>query len=293
VSVLLATLDHVARECEVGIGVAAHHGEFFELSGGLYGPEADRVESIAETHTEGGELVVTEVLAGRLPPGHRLTLRARRDLPAELGTAFQVADGPRPERLELRDFRYPAPYTEEFYSELKTYAHAGRQRAMPQPAYQERAVVLIEREREELDVPEVAVLNDLALCAAMKRIGGTLLRERAGTEIKTSGLIGLYTFPECQTAVDFARAFRQTLAEQGIASRIGIDVGQVLVFQLGPSSRDIAGSPVNVASKLAQDCGRFGRIYLSEAVATQAGAEREAKDIVFEVSGVILAAREI
>lgn len=154
-------------------------------------------------------------------------------------------------------------------------------------------MVLVERERDVPDVPEVAVLNDLALSAATKRIGGGLLREHGGTEIKTGGPIGIYTFPDAAAATAFAQAFRQAFAEQGVATRIGIDVGPVLIFDLGHGSRDIAGSPVNVASKLAQDCGEFGKIYLSEEATRRARMERRSQTVSFDVSGVTLTARRL
>ncbi|MBI1722605.1 MAG: family 3 adenylate cyclase [Gemmatimonadetes bacterium] len=293
VGMLLTAMDHLGRECEVGIGMAAHLGEFFELGSGVYGPDADRVETVAEEHTEGGELVVTDDLVRRLPDLHGFTLRPRRDLAAHYGGVFRVTGGPRLEGLEATDLKYPAPYSSDFYEGLSTYTRTRRDSVAPRPAYQELAVVLIERESEEPDVPEVAVLNDLALTAAMKRIGGTLLAQLEGTEIKNAGLISLYTFSECRAAVEFARAFRQALLEQGIHCRIGIDVGPVLVFQLGPGSRDIAGSAVNIASKLAQDVGEFGKIRLSDAAAKLAGAKGERPTLTFTVSGVELSAYDV
>jgi hypothetical protein len=50
-----------------------------------------------------------------------------------------------------------------------------------------------------------------------------------------------------------------------------VDVGRVLVFELGAGLRDIAGSPVNIASKLAQDAGEFGVIHLTGDAARKAG----------------------
>jgi class 3 adenylate cyclase len=290
---LLTARDHVARECEVGVGLCAHVGEYFELGGGVYGPDADRVEVVAEEHTEGGELVVTDTLAERLPAGHAFAFAARHELAAEFGGILRVTGGPRLEGLALEDFHYPAPYSADFTDGLGKFTRTGRPSAMPRPVYEDLAVVLIEREREEPDIPEVAALNDLALGAAMKRIGAELRRDLGGTEIKTAGLISLFTFADCRAALDFARAFRSTLAGQGIQARIGVDAGQVLVFELGPGSRDIAGSAVNTASKLAQDCGVFGRIHVSEAAGRLAGLGAAPPTLSFRFSGVELAAYDV
>ena len=74
---------------------------------------------------------------------------------------------------------------------------------------------------------------------------------------------------------------------------MGIDFGRVLVFELGPGARDIAGSPVNVASKLTHDCGRFGSIWLTDAVASRAPATEVGRRLSVEISGVAIAGYEI
>jgi class 3 adenylate cyclase len=48
-------------------------------------------------------------------------------------------------------------------------------------------------------------------------------------------------------------------------------MGRVLLFELGAGRYDVAGSPVNVASKLAQDAGKLGAITLTWASARAAG----------------------
>ena len=287
VGAMLSVTDQVAKDCEVAIGLAAHEGRFFYLGGGVYGPDADRVEVVAEEHTEGGELVVTDTVArGLARDAWRTTKRA--DLAAQFGTILRIVDGPRVTDVTPSDFDYPAPFTTGFFEEITSYTRRGRPSRMPRPEYEQATVVLIEREREETDIPEVAVLNDLALVAAMKRIGLGLLSDLHGTEIKSAGLISIFVFPQAAQAVEFAKGFRATLKDQGIECRIGVDTGQVLRFDLGGGAKDIAGSPVNVASKLAQDVGEFGTIYVSEAAAKKAGTPGAMDS--FDVSRVTLKA---
>lgn len=288
-AMLLATLDQVAAECEISIGLCAHRGDFFVLGNGVYGPDADRVEIVAEEFTEGGELLVTDSLAATLAAGHGFGMMPRPDLARDFGTVLRITGGPRAAGVTPTDFKYPLPYTDGFYEGLSSYTRTRRDSRMPRPVYDESAVVLLEREREEQDIPEVAVLNDLALAAAMTRIGGTLLRDLEGSDIKTSGLVSIYTFQDCRHALTFAEGFRRELKAQGIACRIGVDVGQVLEFDLGGGARDIAGSPVNVASKLAQDVGEFGKIYVTEAAAAKLGLAADHL-VTFNVSDVTLRA---
>jgi class 3 adenylate cyclase len=291
VGMLRAVQDRLDWEHTIGIGLAAHRGVFYELGDGVFGPDADRVETVAEEHTEGGELVITGELADALPAAHGFVLAPRDDLAAEFGRMLRVSEGPALTDLVPEDFRYPTPFDEAFYAELRAYSETPESVEPPHPEYRERAIVLVERERDVPDIPEMALLNDLALTAAMARIGRGLVREHGGEVVKTAGHIGLYAFREPGPAADFAQAFRAAFAAQGVQTRIGIDVGQVLVFELGRGRRDIAGAPVNVASKLAQDCGEFGRIYLSDVATARARLERQSRTVTFDVSGISLTAR--
>ncbi|MEO5814299.1 MAG: family 3 adenylate cyclase [Gemmatimonadaceae bacterium] len=289
VAMLRTAMARIASTCELGIGVAAHTGEFYELSGGVYGPDADRVEVIAEEHTQGGELVITNALADALPIAHGFALEARIDLDA----VYRVTNGPMIDDLDATDIEYPAPYSSDFSVGLAEYSRTRRDSRAPRQAYQDLAVVLVEREPEHPDIPEVAVLNNLALAAAVKRIGRSLLADADDAEVKSSGLIGIYTFADCRVAIDFARRFREALVAQGVKCRIGIDAGPVLVFDLTPGSREIAGSAVNVASKLAQDTGEYGMIQVSDLVLKRASARKERPTRTIHVSGIDLKAYDL
>ncbi|HEY0134101.1 MAG TPA: adenylate/guanylate cyclase domain-containing protein, partial [Nannocystis sp.] len=72
-----------------------------------------------------------------------------------------------------------------------------------------------------------------------------------------------------------------------IRVRVGIDTGPVLVFDLASGGKDIAGAPVNIASKMAQDRGEWGHIYLSERLRGLAQA-RGFTPLHYVVSGVEL-----
>jgi len=283
----------VAGVSEVGIGFCAHRGVFYYLGEGLYGPDADRVEQVAEEHTEPGELLVTDQLVAALPAGHGFTLSRREDLQGAFGTVYRVTGGRASQVSGASDFRYPAPFSDDFYDGLHQYSSGENPAVLPRPAYRDAAVVLVERERDDPDIPEIALLNDLALSAAMTRIARDLLGTHGGTEVKTGGLIGIYLFDECAAAAAFAQEFRRVFAERGVAIKAGIDAGEVLLFDLGPGRRDIAGSPVNVASKLAQDLGEFGRIYLSEEATRRARLERRSQTIRLDIAGTEMDTRTL
>lgn len=271
---LLTLGDQIRAESEVGIGFCAHCGVFYELGNGLYGPDADRVEALAEDFTTSGELVLTGELARALGDRSPFSLAPREDLREAFGEVYRVLDGPRLVGIEPSDVHYPLPFTNEFFGGLAEFHRTRRTSVVPRPAFRDVAVVVIEPEQEDNAIPEVAALNDLAIAAALKRLGRDLTHGLPATEVKTSGgatAVSIYLFDVPRQALEFARRLREQLRERDVALRIGVDVGRVLLFELGPGSRDVAGAPVNVASKLAQYHGKPGAIHLTTEAAKQAG----------------------
>ena len=320
---LLALRDELAAECELSIGAAAHYGAFYRLGDSLLGADAEAAEEVAESETEGGEVVLTAAFVERLRAEHEeeegdgggalpfaLERRGRAGGGVE---TYRLLDGPRPSSGTPlaagadANFAYPIPYSAEFHAEMRRCRDAVRGRGdggvapevLEQRFAAERAVVLVEREREQAapsDAPEAVLLDELALTVAMRRVGDELLARlgysSGGETVKTAGRVGIYVFADCDAAVAFARRFRAALAEQGIASRVGVDVGPVLLFDLdGDGTRDIAGTPVNLASKLAQDRGAMGRIYLTADAHARlrGGPQRDGwRPVRFEASGVVI-----
>ncbi|GAA4195289.1 hypothetical protein [Microbispora amethystogenes] len=286
-SALLRTQDEIARRCRVRIGVGVHHGSFHDLDGGLYGPEADAVEILAENHTEGGEIAVTEAVAERLPAGHSFVLR-RKDVPGVPGgpprAVYRVVDGPRAAAAEAVSgdgTRYPIPYSAAFYEDLlrleRAPEDAGLAATLAERHLRERTVVLAERGEADAGDgdggSQVAILRELDLSVTMREIGLRLLPPVGAVEIKVAGPLGIYLFDEPAAAARFARDLRAALAEAGMTCRIGVDTGPVLAGPTPGGGWDVAGAPVNLASKMAQDLAAPGLVCLSEAVGAHAGPD--------------------
>lgn len=271
---LLATLltvqDEVDRSARIRIGLGAHFGAFYQLSGGLYGAAAEAVEALAENDTEGGEIAVTQAVVDRLVEEHPFVLAPKEAADGELGAVYRVLDGPRLAAVPPVADWYPIPYSDAFYTDLLAYeAHlddAGLAARMAGEHLRERTVVLVEREAPHEGSHEPDLLDALALSAVMKDGGLRCLPAEAAMEVKVAGPLGIYLFEHPDAAVGFARELRGHLAERGIRCRIGVDVGPVLLSALSGGGTDIAGMPVNIASKMAQDVGAPGRLYLSEAM---------------------------
>jgi hypothetical protein len=290
-SALLETIRRIGRLCQVRIGMCVHSGCFFRLGGGLYGTEADRVEHLAEEFTSGSEIIITDEFHQSLGR-HSFCVEERTDLRHAGGRVWRVLDGPGLPDLPAGDERYPYPFSQEFAADLRGLGPAPAAdglRAMHEKYMRVRTVVLVERDREEPDIPEIAVLNDLALSAAMTKHAAPLLRATGGREVKTSGSLGIYTFEECAAGLEFARRFRALFEPQGVAIRAGIDHGEVLLFDIGDGLADIAGMPVNLASKIAQDRGEFGKIYLTAAAARETGAAGLER-LEFPIAGTVVQA---
>jgi len=288
-SALLTVQREINKRCQIKIGLGAHYGEFYSINGGLYGLEADVIEEVAENETAGGEIVISQDFYELLPANHNFTITQRGELATKIGNIFRVVDGPSLPEVPPLDTKYPIPYSETFYADLVAYenrltdTNLGKQ--LTDKYLQNKVVVLIERESQEVEAHETAMFTNLSLSAVIKDVGLRLLEQSKGTEIKVVGTIGIYTFDEATAALNFAQAFRQELAAKDIATRIGIDAGPVLIFDLALGGKDIAGNPVNVASKMAQDKGQFGKFYLSSTMKDSLDIS-QFTEIKYTVSGV-------
>ena len=152
-------------------------------------------------------------------------------------------------------------------------------------------VVLIESKQEAIAIHEISMFTQLSFSALMKDIGLRLLEQQSGTEVKVISSLGIYVFDQPAIALEFAQTFRDELSRQKISCRIGIAHGEVLIFDLAVGTKDIAGAPVNLASKMAQDQGEFGKIYVSATLQDQLDISNF-QPVTCHISGMEIAAYE-
>jgi len=289
-SMLVETQKRIASY-PVHIGIGAHYGTFYRIGGGLYGVEADFIEKIAEEDTKGGEIVVSEHLIEQLQHSTLFQFTEREDGHNAFSKLFRVENGPGNPDLEIRDDHYPIPYSEDFFEDIRQILPQSqrRQLALLEAKYiVQKVVVLIERERLEEESLEVEILNNLSFDTLMHKTAQELLALYQGEDIKTVSSLGIYVFDEASSALAFAEHFQQKLLQDdGVRSKVGIDMGPVIIFDLENGRKDIAGSPVNIASKMAQDKGEFGHLYISAAVAQKTKPEK-CTPFTIEVSNITL-----
>ncbi|MBC7774203.1 MAG: family 3 adenylate cyclase [Phycisphaerae bacterium] len=266
-SALLTAQAEINKTCQVKIGLGAHFGEYYHINGGLYGEEADAIEEFAENETEGGEVLISQSIYQMLPSNHGFEIVKTGEATSTLGQLYSVISGPLLSEIPELDKHYPIPYSQDFYEDLIQYednlsdtALAG---SLEEKYLNHRVVVLIERESQESAEHMVNMFTDMSFSALMKDAGIQLLTKHNGHEIKVVGNLGIYVFDSPHVAFSFSKEFQDVLNRQNVETRIGIDRGPVLVFDLPAGGKDIAGMPVNIASKMAQDKGRFGYVYLN------------------------------
>ncbi|MBD2663318.1 hypothetical protein B6N60_03193 [Richelia sinica FACHB-800] len=289
VSAMMTIQREMNKNCQIKIGMGAHYGDFYLINGGLYGLEADVIEDITENETEGDEIVISQSIYELLPRNHDFKIVQKTHTQTPIGHIFRVLDGPVLTDILPKERKYPIPYSDEFYYELLAYSNRWHdpqlERQLTDKFTQNKAVVLIERESHHSEIHETAMLMNLSRSLILKEIGINLLAENQGQEINVVGSSGIYVFDQAQFAIDFAKKFRQELAVKEYRCRIGIDVGLVVICDSPTGGKQIAGMPINIASKMAQDKGEFGNLYLSQNVKELVNIN-QCKEIKYTVSGI-------
>lgn len=271
---ILAVASQIQRDikkyAKVTIGISLHFGEFSRIGNTMYGPQADLAEEVAEEHVAGGEIVVSKSFCNRLTAANTKNLTLRSDISTKYETFYTLEKLLAAKVKKSRDINYPVPFSKEFHTDIRKLNGNDTKsivEELREKYIQDKVVVLIERERITSAKNDRALLDDLAFYAGMSKVSMQLLNDYEGKRIKTIGNLGIYVFSDEKEAFLFAKDFQHLLfKEYRLRSRIGIDRGEVLIFTLPDGTKEIAGNPVNIASKLAQDTGNFGKMYLSSAI---------------------------
>ncbi|MDQ1470096.1 MAG: hypothetical protein QOJ99_1576 [Bryobacterales bacterium] len=125
-------------------------------------------------------------------------------------------------------------------------------------------VLLVERAPVRAETVEATILREMTTAVAARALGALLPASTSGLEVKTAGPLSIYLLDKASEAWTLAVRLKTALLGEGIPTRSGLATGELLLFDLEEGGREISGSPVNRASKVAQECGQFGRIYVAE-----------------------------
>lgn len=254
----------------IKIGLGIHPGRFYEIGGGLYGKDADVVEVLAEQFAGPGEILMTQQAVARLQTIAPSELARREPRPGSSAGEpnYQLLSHRRMPSLREVDTAYPQPYPLEFHELMSGLSTAKNVDELKEMIYlkwlRTRVVVFLNRQRDQPEAESLStLLDDLVITALMD----TVIREVMHVDdhiVSSGGGLAILTFERARDAVDFARAAQARFVENGLPVQIGIDAGEILFFQNSEGSSGTAGDPVNVASKLAEDVGKAGRITITE-----------------------------
>jgi class 3 adenylate cyclase len=277
----------------IRIGMCIHTGRFYEIAGGLYGADADKVEDLAEGCAGPGEILLTDEIRRSLTdiPASGLDRREFNRGEDGIESAWLLSLQRRMPDLAERDTAYPHPFPQEFFrmlSRLHLPDDGPAARAAIYSRWLREKVVLFIAHHRGLESPGALgeLLDSLVINALMETVIGNLADP--STVASSAGGLAILTFDHAEDALEMARAAMARLAENGIPVRAAIDAGSVLLLQNPAGPSGIAGDPVNIASKLSEDTGRNGRICISDRALRKMAHPPEGERFQTRVSNVQL-----
>ena len=270
----------VTLAVQVGIGI--HVGECYKVAGGLFGPDADLIEQLAEDYTAGGETLLSASTFDRLDIALREAARVRQDL-VPVGRLWSLVDYRGPlEAVHGEDMAYPIPFDRAFHQRLRSTPIEQLADANFGDYQRTCAVAFVKIDHGQhallLDAFTQLTLMDLAV----RRVAGSFKAD----VVKSNGTLAIVLCEASAEAVAFARDVIDTIRALGAEAHVGVTHGEVFVFQLGIDQREIAGHPVNVASKLSEDSGLDG--ILVETSALTGAIARQGEAFTLTISRVDL-----
>lgn len=290
--------NRIHERMPIRIGMCVHTGRFYEISGGLYGADADKVEDLAEDCAGPEEILVTDETARYLKdiPASGLLRRDFDRGEDGMESAWLLAVERRMPNLIERDTAYPHPFPEEFYGVLSQLQGQAADAKIKEEIYSRwlrEKVVLFIAHHHALEAPGAVgeLLDHLVTNALME----TVIQRIAPKEnvASSAGGIAILTFDRADDALDFGRMTIARLAENGLRTRVAIDTGHVLLLQNPNGPSGIAGDPINIASKLSEDTGQDGFIRISDRAARQLRTQPAAERFEMQVSHVQLSGIEL
>lgn len=266
---------------------ALHAGFYYRIGSALIGPAYHTLEAIAENDVPAGELWAT------LPSLPYLGVTgSRRHGPHGEMVSLPLTGTAEMTFLEARE-SYPHSFSPGFARMLDVYARSDEQEkavlraSMEQDVHREGYVLFWAYELPSqhtlagvLDAQELDTYL-VSSCRQAKHAGGA-------TWVKMGGGIGIVVAATLEAALAEAQTLGGVFAAAEVPVSMGVDRGGFFLFVQEDGDMDVAGSPVNIASKLSEDCGRPGCVLVSEG----AGSVLSRATHRISVSGLSIVAQE-
>jgi hypothetical protein len=283
----------LTKRATVPIGMCVHAGFFYEIGHGLYGQDAQVVEDLAEEYAGPGEILVTRDVVKTLKRPESYSFVPREDLNSiyPAGVMRLNAAGRKP-HLEGKNVAYPHPFSQEFFGMFTRLQapHPDRDtKARIYEQYQRQCAILFltRKHTQEAENTLSFLLDELVINALMD----TVLSSTPGVQdhvAASGGGLGILSFETVPQALDFAREIRARLAQNGLAVAQGIDWGPVLLLRSKSGPSGIAGDPVNVASKISEELGEPGMIFVTQRAAQFLKGVESESQFKLRISGLDL-----
>lgn len=281
------------NELPVKVGIGIHNGEFIDIGGGLFGEEANYIEEVSENYTEGGEIVVSHTIRSQLEPSLAKLLALRADLKFKLPVYRFHYQNMKSAAVKDTDSFYPHPFDQEFFEYLtQTQFDDPEIRTKINSKYLIDTTVLLvkvhHRKRRFL-------LDQLTDWVIVNSIINKQLKDESINKVKSNGSLGIFTGNDNKALIEFAQELGERLQDAKFTATFAVAKGDVLIFPISETVKEIAGSPVNIASKLAEDVGEKNGLYIEDSVEAPPSFMQMQKSEPFSatVSGIELTGRMI
>ncbi|MFH1712365.1 MAG: hypothetical protein ABH846_03985 [Patescibacteria group bacterium] len=275
---MIGAQKKIHEQCEVRVGIGIHTGSAFEIGGGLYGAEADKIEDFTEEETSGEEIAISKAVAEKIDSELKKEIIDRGEMISLAYSNLEI------DAQTSDDVFYPAPFHRQFHDELRaTSIDDTEGLEIINNKFTTSATIILIR----VFLPgNPRLLDDLTQRVAANSIIYDIEHKYNVKIIKSNGMLGILECDDENEAVDFSMALFEEMKKDGFDVNIGLCKGDVLIFDLDQGGRDLAGSPANIASKLAEDTDERNAIFLEASVADHARQHGKQEKFTVEKSGV-------
>ncbi len=266
------------------VGIGMHYAETYHIGGGLYGAEADLIEEITENESDGGELLFTQEFAESCDMDLVKDAKQRVDL-GDHGMFLSITDGPKLAPLKTSDdIHYPTPFDRGFFETLRSSSLEDLETLSFSRYSMDRAVVVLWIPHEE----KGPLLEKFTRYLQVQSLVQEAADDFGGDVVKSSGSLGIVLFEDALQSLSYARTLQRTMAAHNFPLHVGIAYGEVFVFPLDDGGRDIAGNPLNIASKLSEDSGMHGILLHSSLLYREPALRLLGSGFELSISGIPL-----
>lgn len=248
----MVAAQNAINNIEVSVGIGLHKGSCYHIGGGLYGAEADEIEDFTEEESEADEVIVSPAIMSEL--------RGEFKTAAERGKMHVIDHGDLSvEGKKFDDVYYPAPFDKEFHDEILQLdiKNVKEVESLHQKRVKETSIVLFRIFHE----PQPRMLDRFLTQVAANTVIHNVCRNYDAQIVKSNGALAIISCEKPGEGVDLAVGLMHAAKENDLVANVGVSRGEVLIFDLGEKGMDLAGGPVNVSSKLAEDTDDRGKMY--------------------------------